>query len=375
MADDADEMADDAAIDEYLAAFDHHLIANSRQRARLLEEVGDHLRDAVDDLAARGMTRPAAADLAIARFGSPEDAARRCRADAIGAVNRWAEEWIPRLDAGRLRHPLGSGVVAAAPSLVLILVVAFGVALMGPPGSLEPFLVLPLCLVPLVVGQALRARAVRNGGKGAGDYRSRVRAWNSSHPVLAGGIVLSPLVAVLGVGAFRHVDDFSGWLIMMSPPALLHFFSLRSTSKVDEPTAPVDPTLRGRARALWRHPETAGVTPALAGLVVFAVAGRPGFFLVFVASLAAAAFLRARAAGNRSEPTYSARRAAWEAEHPRAAQALFFSPLLVMIGYSVVLTRSTALLVWVPFAAVLWIVRPGAGRSAPERGRPPAEQG
>lgn len=65
----ADGMADNGAIDDYLAAFDHYLIANSRQRARLLEEVEDHLRDAVDHFVARGMDRRAAADVAIDRFG------------------------------------------------------------------------------------------------------------------------------------------------------------------------------------------------------------------------------------------------------------------------------------------------------------------
>lgn len=277
--------------------------------------------------------------------------------------------------------------MAAAPSLVLIFVVGFGVALLGPPGSFEPFLILPLCLVPLVVGHGLRSRAVRNEGAGAGDVRSRVQDWNSRHPVLAAGIVLSPIAGVLVVGAFRHVADVGGWLMLMSVPAVVQYADpRRRTAPAEEvfedPRRPVDRTLAGRARRMWRHPETAALRLMLGVVSFMAASGAVmSVFSVMLVAMVVSAALRARAAAGRPEATYRGRRAGWEAQHPNLAKALLLAPAASMWGYLAVSSElnSFSLLLLagsVVIAVAVW----SAGRTAPppdaeQRPGSPVEQG
>jgi hypothetical protein len=81
-------------IDEYLAELSLYLTVGGRRRRRVLEEVADHLEEAVEWRQSEGETPEAAALHAIAQFGPPAVVARSFSAAWGGARLRHAVAWV-----------------------------------------------------------------------------------------------------------------------------------------------------------------------------------------------------------------------------------------------------------------------------------------
>lgn len=75
-------------IEGYIDQLDRELFVGSRQRRRILAEVGDHLHDAADALRRDGHDDREALQLAIARFGAPNEIAERFNRQACVTIAR-----------------------------------------------------------------------------------------------------------------------------------------------------------------------------------------------------------------------------------------------------------------------------------------------
>ena len=83
-------------IDDYIDEINRRLVATARQRARIVEDVRDHLADAIERLVAQGVDRPTAEQRAISAFGSAIDLAQQFNGHAAASALRRA----PLLMAG-----------------------------------------------------------------------------------------------------------------------------------------------------------------------------------------------------------------------------------------------------------------------------------
>ncbi len=76
-------------IDDYIDEINQRLVATARQRARIVEDIRDHLADAIEQLVAEGVDGPTAEQRAIGAFGSATDLARQFNGHTIaGALRR-----------------------------------------------------------------------------------------------------------------------------------------------------------------------------------------------------------------------------------------------------------------------------------------------
>ncbi|MDQ3631426.1 MAG: permease prefix domain 1-containing protein [Actinomycetota bacterium] len=105
------------AVERYLLEFNEALVAGGERRERILAEVEEHLRDATQSLLAAGRTADEAQVEAVARFGSPAEAAERFGPDPLGRAQR-ASRWY---EARRIAHPWALPVIVVAPWVALIL--------------------------------------------------------------------------------------------------------------------------------------------------------------------------------------------------------------------------------------------------------------
>ena len=76
-------------IEQYLARLERQLGGTAAARARILDEVRDHLLEATEAEAARGASAEEAVGRAIQRFGAPELVARQFACDRL--------PWLARL--------------------------------------------------------------------------------------------------------------------------------------------------------------------------------------------------------------------------------------------------------------------------------------
>jgi len=104
-------------IECYLLAFNDVLVAGAERRERILAEVEDHLRDAVESLMAAGSTAGEAELEAVARFGSPQEAAARLGSDPLGRAQQASRSW----EARRIAHPVLIPLVIWTPLLAYTL--------------------------------------------------------------------------------------------------------------------------------------------------------------------------------------------------------------------------------------------------------------
>ena len=75
-------MSGDDMVEEYLQEFARQLRIQGRQSRRILAEIKDHLREAIDELIRDGIEPEAAAAMAIERFGSPSEVVERFELEA-----------------------------------------------------------------------------------------------------------------------------------------------------------------------------------------------------------------------------------------------------------------------------------------------------
>jgi len=100
-------------IERYLLAFNDVLVAGAERRERILAEVEDHLRDAVESLMAAGSTAGEAELEAVVRFGAPQEAAARFGSDPLGRAQQASRSW----EARRIAHPVLIPLVIWTPVL------------------------------------------------------------------------------------------------------------------------------------------------------------------------------------------------------------------------------------------------------------------
>lgn len=169
--------ADVPEITAYLAALDTRLaLVGGRRRRRILAEVEDHLRQAVEDGVTAGLDRHTAAGAAIDRFGPPGAVAGR-------AVGR---HWAVRAESWRRSHP-GRATALFAGSCGVAAALSAGVAI-----GAGVFLLLLLARPVLD-----RARATRlEAGRSAPD-RTPLEAG-----VMLAGAAAGSLLAALVAPAF-----------------------------------------------------------------------------------------------------------------------------------------------------------------------------
>lgn len=77
-------------IDEYIAEINRRLVATARQRTRIIEDIRDHLTDAIEQLVAEGVDERSAEQRAISAFGSATDLARQFNVHAAAIAMRRA---------------------------------------------------------------------------------------------------------------------------------------------------------------------------------------------------------------------------------------------------------------------------------------------
>jgi hypothetical protein len=75
-------------IDEFVEQISRRLRVSARRRARIVQDIRDHLDDAVDRLMLQGADRRTAEEEAVNAFGPPPDLARLFNADAAATVIR-----------------------------------------------------------------------------------------------------------------------------------------------------------------------------------------------------------------------------------------------------------------------------------------------
>jgi hypothetical protein len=75
-------------IEDYIDDIDRRLVVSTRQRARIIQDIRDHLADAVGQLAAQGVDVPTAQLQAVAAFGSATDLASQFNGQATAVAMR-----------------------------------------------------------------------------------------------------------------------------------------------------------------------------------------------------------------------------------------------------------------------------------------------
>ena len=75
-------------IEDYIDDIDRQLIVPTRQRTRIIQDIRDHLADAVEQLAAQGVDGPTAELQAVAAFGSATDLANQFNGQAAAVAMR-----------------------------------------------------------------------------------------------------------------------------------------------------------------------------------------------------------------------------------------------------------------------------------------------
>jgi hypothetical protein len=75
-------------IEDYIDDIDRRLVVSTRQRSRIIQDIRDHLADAVEQLAVQGVDGPTAELQAVAAFGSPTDLASQFNGHAAAVAMR-----------------------------------------------------------------------------------------------------------------------------------------------------------------------------------------------------------------------------------------------------------------------------------------------
>lgn len=132
-----------ATIEQYLLDLDDALVAGAQRRERILAEVEEHLRDAMESSMAAGMATDAAQLEVLARFGSPREAAKAFGPDPLGRGQQASRWW----EARRIAHPVLIPLAIWSPLLAFML------------WEVGPFVPLvPLVLLGLQLTDNLHAR-------------------------------------------------------------------------------------------------------------------------------------------------------------------------------------------------------------------------
>jgi len=106
-----------ATIEHYLLDFDDALVAGAQRRERILAEVEEHLRDAMESSMAAGMAADEAQLEVLARFGSPREAAKAFGPDPLGRAQQASRWW----EARRIAHPVLIPLAIWSPLLAYML--------------------------------------------------------------------------------------------------------------------------------------------------------------------------------------------------------------------------------------------------------------
>ncbi|MGZ4768271.1 MAG: permease prefix domain 1-containing protein [Ilumatobacteraceae bacterium] len=77
-------------INDYIDEIDRRLVATARQRARIVEDIREHLTDAIEQLVAQGIDRRTAEQQAIGAFGPATDLAHQFNGHAFAIALRRA---------------------------------------------------------------------------------------------------------------------------------------------------------------------------------------------------------------------------------------------------------------------------------------------
>ena len=179
-------MADDRVISSYLEEL-RGLLAKKRQRDRILNEVGDHLRERVDLLVATGSDLGEACSAAVRTFGDPKSHAEAF--NAIGAMPTPFTRW--------------SGLAGLCGPFLMF---ALG-ATQPEDGNHVPWWLIPpfLMIVSGLLGVIVRTR---------GSF-GRLRGWTAS-TLIVGGVASLAVTGGYGLGGvFVSVAVLAGLTLLL----------------------------------------------------------------------------------------------------------------------------------------------------------------
>ena len=190
-------------IASYLVAFEAALRVGLARREQIVAEVDDHLHQAAAEATAKGMKLSEAERQAIARFGSPEEAAARFGRDFLAVLHGRLFTVAACFDRWRPDHPWAGTLVLFSPLLIAYGVVA---AVLG---SALDLLRYSLGLWTVYLALALRARGVAT--RPEEGFRARARSWDVEH---AWGMALVRASAPVGLalGALAAGKGGLGWV-------------------------------------------------------------------------------------------------------------------------------------------------------------------
>ena len=122
-------------IDGYIDEINRRLVATARQRARIVEDIRDHLTDAIEQLVDQGVDRPNAEQRAIVAFGTAADLAQQFNGHTVGSALRRAPLLMASCGVAVLAGFLVAAISQPAPAIRkqagVVQQVAFFAAVLG----------------------------------------------------------------------------------------------------------------------------------------------------------------------------------------------------------------------------------------------------
>jgi hypothetical protein len=203
-------------IEDYIDDIDRRLVVSTRQRTRIIQDIRDHLADAVGQLAAQGIDVPTAELQAVAAFGAATDLASQFNGQAAAVAMRRTPITMAACGAavvaGFLLAAITQPSAVVPPPASSVQQVAFFTAVLG----LEFAFVAGLRL-------SVRAAACWRATPGHGDQlllRRAMAVFGAGLAVAAGGWTVV-MADVLGGSSNRRTATLVAGMVMMIGAAIV----------------------------------------------------------------------------------------------------------------------------------------------------------